>query len=147
MESYSRVLESLAFNIVARIDDLFYVDDLSRHSDQFVPFTKVGKITQQGSGMSYPTPYKTAFSMPRLSWGRLISPARGDESPYIESSKHSLHGFGFKRIGEEVKGTRRSLDSFSTTTRKLSASPSLESSSGSKGISSPRTDVSTTEDE
>ncbi|XP_057768614.1 rop guanine nucleotide exchange factor 7-like [Salvia miltiorrhiza] len=29
LESYSRVLESLAFNIVARIDDLMSVDDLS----------------------------------------------------------------------------------------------------------------------
>ncbi|XP_042494763.1 rop guanine nucleotide exchange factor 1-like isoform X2 [Macadamia integrifolia] len=30
LESYSRVLESLAFNIMARIDDLLYVDDASR---------------------------------------------------------------------------------------------------------------------
>ncbi|GKA24383.1 Rop guanine nucleotide exchange factor 5 [Tanacetum coccineum] len=30
LESYSRVLESLAYNIVARVDDLLYVDDLSK---------------------------------------------------------------------------------------------------------------------
>lgn len=30
LESYSRVMESLAFNIMARIDDLLYVDDASR---------------------------------------------------------------------------------------------------------------------
>ncbi|KAL8508981.1 hypothetical protein ACS0TY_016244 [Phlomoides rotata] len=144
LESYSRVLESLAFNIVARIDDLLYVDDLSRHSDQLMPFSKVGMITRKGSGISYPTPYKTAFSSPRMSWGNLMSPARGDASPYIESSKHSLHGFGFKRIFTDGKGKelRRNSDSFSSTTREVSASPSLESSSGSKGVSGPRTEES-----
>ncbi|KAJ6921147.1 LOW QUALITY PROTEIN: hypothetical protein NC651_014661 [Populus alba x Populus x berolinensis] len=30
MESYSRVMESLAFNIMARIDDLLYVDDATK---------------------------------------------------------------------------------------------------------------------
>ncbi|KAE8669938.1 Rop guanine nucleotide exchange factor 1 [Hibiscus syriacus] len=31
LESYSRVLESLAFNIMARIDDVLYVDDAIKH--------------------------------------------------------------------------------------------------------------------
>ncbi|KFK24615.1 hypothetical protein AALP_AA8G002200 [Arabis alpina] len=39
LESYSRVLESLAFNIVARIDDLLFVDDLTRHSTDQIPTT------------------------------------------------------------------------------------------------------------
>ncbi|CAL9228840.1 unnamed protein product [Arabidopsis halleri] len=39
LESYSRVLESLAFNIVARIDDLLFVDDLTRHSSDQIPTT------------------------------------------------------------------------------------------------------------
>lgn len=30
LESYSRVMESLAFNILARIDDLLYVDDATK---------------------------------------------------------------------------------------------------------------------
>ena len=30
LESYSRVLESIAFNLLARIDDLLYVDDATR---------------------------------------------------------------------------------------------------------------------
>ena len=30
LESYSRVMESLAFNIMARIDDLLYVDDATK---------------------------------------------------------------------------------------------------------------------
>jgi len=33
LESYSRVLESLASNIIARIDDLLNVDELSKQSD------------------------------------------------------------------------------------------------------------------
>lgn len=32
LESYSRVLESLAFNIIARIDDILYADDMVRRS-------------------------------------------------------------------------------------------------------------------
>jgi len=45
LESYSRVLESLASNIVARIDDVLYVDDLTKHSDQLSSLSKVGVIT------------------------------------------------------------------------------------------------------
>ncbi|GAV65457.1 PRONE domain-containing protein [Cephalotus follicularis] len=41
LESYSRVLESLAFNIVARIDDLLHVDDLTKHSEQFPSVSKL----------------------------------------------------------------------------------------------------------
>ncbi|PPD81801.1 hypothetical protein GOBAR_DD21252 [Gossypium barbadense] len=46
LESYSRVLESLAYNIVARIDDLIYVDDLTKYSENLssVP-TTVSLIT------------------------------------------------------------------------------------------------------
>ncbi|KAK6126022.1 hypothetical protein DH2020_040249 [Rehmannia glutinosa] len=101
LESYSRVLESLAFNIVARIDDLLYVDDLSKHSDQLVSISKVGVLNQKDTGIPLPfpsSPYKTAFSTPSYSPLLLISPANGNRSPYIESSKHSLHGFGLKRI-------------------------------------------------
>lgn len=153
LESYSRVLESLAFNIVARVDDLLYVDDLSKHSDHRVPFSKVGKITSKSiaSSLHIPTsPYKTALSTPSFSPLQLVSSARGDRSPYIESSKHHLHGFGLKRIltdytsvdgkGKVVGRNRRSLDSFSSTTREMSASLSLESSSSSKGIITPPTD-------
>lgn len=116
LESYSRVLESLAFNIVARIDDLLYVDDLSKHTDKLVPLPK------------------------------------GDRSPYIESSKHYLHGFGVKRIQRDDHMTANgkakvigrnigSLESFPSTMREMgAASPSLESSSSSRGIVSPATD-------
>ncbi|KAL8036673.1 hypothetical protein ABFX02_12G173700 [Erythranthe guttata] len=120
LESYSRVLESLAFNIVARIDDLLYVDDLSKHSDQLVSISKVGIINAQKSiGIALPisttTPYKTAFS----------SPYNVERSPYIESSKHSLHGFGLNR-----NLVRSSDDSFSISVKEISESPSTESSCG-----------------
>ncbi|MED6110274.1 Rop guanine nucleotide exchange factor 7 [Stylosanthes scabra] len=56
LESYSRVLESLASNIVARIDDVLYVDDLTKHSsDQFscLP-SKVGLSTHKNHILSLP---------------------------------------------------------------------------------------------
>ncbi|KAL5550221.1 hypothetical protein UlMin_000397 [Ulmus minor] len=99
LESYSRVLESLAFNIVARIDDLLSVDDLTKHSDQFPSISKVGMIAHKGS-YSRPvpnTPYKTAFSTPNFSPARLISPARGERSPFISSSKIPQRGLGAKK--------------------------------------------------
>ncbi|KAG8376965.1 hypothetical protein BUALT_Bualt09G0119200 [Buddleja alternifolia] len=142
LESYSRVLESLAFNIVARIDDLLYVDDLSKHSDQVVSISKVGMITHKT------TPYKTAFTTPTFSPLQLISPAKGDRSPYIESNKLSLRGFGVKRIltdylsvegkGKECSSNIKRSDSLSSTTQEILSSPSLESSRGSlkEGVSS-----------
>ncbi|XP_076943013.1 rop guanine nucleotide exchange factor 7-like [Bidens hawaiensis] len=77
LESYSRVLESLAFNITARIDDLLYVDDLARHSDKFSSMSNREVVTKAIVGKPYTvtTPYKTAFTTPSL------SPARFDNSP------------------------------------------------------------------
>ncbi|KAK4478518.1 hypothetical protein RD792_013995 [Penstemon davidsonii] len=149
LESYSRVLESLAFNIVARIDDLLYVDDLSKHSDQLVTISKVGTITHKSVGIALPvpsTPYKTAFTTPNFSPAQLISPLKGDlhRSPYIESSKLSLRGFGVKRIltdylsvdgkGKEVSNDITRLDSFSNDNGEVSVSvsSSFESSRCSK---------------
>lgn len=93
LESYSRVLESLAFNIVARIDDLLYVDDMTKHSDQFLSISKVGLVPHNSVGIPYAgpissTPYKTAFTTPR------ISPAKGERSAYLDTS----HGFGVKKV-------------------------------------------------
>ncbi|CAA0830535.1 Rop guanine nucleotide exchange factor 7 [Striga hermonthica] len=102
LESYSRVLESLAFNIMARIDDLIYVDDLSKHSGQLVSISKVGVIPHVGPTAGG-TPYKTAFGTPEFSPSPLIvSPAKayGLLSPYSSQSgkKHSVLGLGVKRI-------------------------------------------------
>ncbi|KAJ0765142.1 putative PRONE domain, Rop guanine nucleotide exchange factor [Helianthus annuus] len=69
LESYSRVLESLAFNITARIDDLLYVDDLARHSDKFSSMSNRDIVSKTivGKPYSVTTPYKTAFTTPTLS--------------------------------------------------------------------------------
>ncbi|XP_058751782.1 rop guanine nucleotide exchange factor 7-like isoform X2 [Vicia villosa] len=64
LESYSRVLESLASNIVARIDDVLYVDDLTKHSDEFSSLSKVGVIPRK----SISVPYKVVTNI--LSMGR-----------------------------------------------------------------------------
>ncbi|KZV53410.1 rop guanine nucleotide exchange factor 7-like [Dorcoceras hygrometricum] len=142
LESYSRVLESLAFNIVARIDDLLYVDDMSKHSDQVVSISKVGVITCESIGIplaASSTPYRTAFATPSFSPSQHISPVKIEESPpYIESSKLSLRGLGVKRIltdylsvdakGKEPSSSIRKSHPFSSRRREIPASLSVESS-------------------
>ncbi|OMO66453.1 Plant specific Rop nucleotide exchanger, PRONE [Corchorus capsularis] len=103
LESYSRVLESLAFNIVARIDDLLYVDDLTKHSDQFSSLARVGVIGQKSLSIPYSvpfasTPYRTAFTTPNFSPAPRVSPSKGDRSPYISSSKIPQRGVGVKKV-------------------------------------------------
>lgn len=121
LESYSRVLESLAFNIVARIDDLLLVDDLSKESDQLVAFPKIGTIS---------SPYRTALSTPSF-------------SPYIESSKHHLHGFGLKRIqgtdcaSVDGKGKILGRNMLTSVAMDMLEYESLETY---KGMISPKTD-------
>ncbi|MBA0701141.1 hypothetical protein Goari_022500 [Gossypium aridum] len=48
LESYSRVMESLAFNITARIDDLLYVDDATKQrasaTAELMPVNEPGQI-------------------------------------------------------------------------------------------------------
>ncbi|KAJ8570866.1 hypothetical protein K7X08_037838 [Anisodus acutangulus] len=154
LESYSRVLESLAFNIIARVDDLLYADDLNKHSDQFVPISKVGIIAHKSMGtpLSVPvngTPYKTAFTTPSFSPSQHISPAKGGErSKIFEGSKLSNRGFGVKKVltdylsidskGKDFSGSdfRRS-DSFSSTSQDVSATASTRSSECSREIVSP----------
>ncbi|XWS07690.1 hypothetical protein CRYUN_Cryun41cG0011500 [Craigia yunnanensis] len=109
LESYSRVLESLAYNIVARIDDLLYVDDLTKHSEKLsssVPTVSV--IAQKKVSIPYSvpvssTPYKTAITTPSFSPVPLISPAGGERTPFLKennnnNSKPHRCGFGVKRV-------------------------------------------------
>lgn len=103
LESYSRVLESLAFNIVARIDDLLYVDDLTRQSDN-IPSTSDVTIHKRALIPCIPssgTPYKSAFGTPKFSPGPLVAPAPAttDRTPSLHGScnKPPRRGFGVKR--------------------------------------------------
>ncbi|KAK0584997.1 hypothetical protein LWI29_021961 [Acer saccharum] len=104
LEGYSRVLESLAFNIVARIDDLLYVDDLTKHSDPLSTMTKVGLIAHKSVSIPYSvpllsTPYKTAFTTPSFSPAApLASPAKGERSPFRTSSKLPQRGLSVKKV-------------------------------------------------
>ncbi|KAE9618114.1 putative PRONE domain, WD40/YVTN repeat-like-containing domain-containing protein [Lupinus albus] len=103
LESYSRVLESLAFNMVARIDDVLYVDDLTKHSGQFSSISKVGVITHKTISVPYSapakcTPYKSTFATPNLSPAQVISPStKGSKSPLINSTNFHQRGVGVKK--------------------------------------------------
>ncbi|XP_023734151.1 rop guanine nucleotide exchange factor 7 [Lactuca sativa] len=121
LESYSRVLESLAFNIVARIDDLLYVDDLTNQSDNLpstadvIAHKRVPIPIIPSSG----TPYKSAFATPKFSPGPIVAPATTDRTPSLNGNSHKppRRGFGVKRAltnylaGEtKVKGNVQLLE-------------------------------------
>ncbi|KAJ9545655.1 hypothetical protein OSB04_025362 [Centaurea solstitialis] len=118
LESYSRVLESLAFNIVARIDDLLYVDNLTRQSEnpssttaEVIAHKRIPIPCVPSSG----TPYKSAFGTPKFSPGPIVPP--GDRTPSLNGNKLPRRGFGVKRAltsylaGEtKVKGNCQLLE-------------------------------------
>jgi hypothetical protein len=98
-------LESLAFNIVARIDDLIYVDELTRQSDSLSSTPKVSIIAQKKVGIPYSvsisgTPYGTAFTTPSFSPAPVSSPAKGERTPFLSfnNSKPPRRGLGVKRV-------------------------------------------------
>ncbi|KAL6977409.1 Rop guanine nucleotide exchange factor 5 [Sarracenia purpurea var. burkii] len=123
LESYSRVLESLAFNIVARIDDLLYVDDLTRHSNNL---STVSVIAHQHKRVpvqcSLPiisgTPHKIAFTAPNFSTTLLASPTRGERTPFPGGSNSNKpsppprHGFGVRRALTNYLGGETKVKSF-----------------------------------
>ncbi|CAN4077195.1 unnamed protein product [Withania somnifera] len=105
LESYSRVLESLAFRIVARIDDLLHVDDLTRQSDKLSSVPTVSVIAHKKASLPYAvplsgTPYRTALATPNFSPVPLISPARLERTPFLSANSNKLarRGFGVKRV-------------------------------------------------
>lgn len=102
LESYSRVLESLAFNIVARIEDLLYVDDINKQSDKLSSMNLVShkKASVPFSVPVSGTPYRSAYSTPSFSPAPLISPARGERTPFLSGywNKPPRRGFGVKRV-------------------------------------------------
>ncbi|GMI69745.1 hypothetical protein HRI_000643800 [Hibiscus trionum] len=129
LESYSRVLESLAFNIVARIDDLLYVDDLTKHSDSFSSPARVGATGRKSLSTPYSvpfssTPYRTAFTTPNFSPAHLVSPAKGERQQ---------HGMGVKKAlltdylsidlrDKEYSNTNKETKSGSSIARETTAS-------------------------
>ncbi|KAK9154375.1 hypothetical protein Sjap_001855 [Stephania japonica] len=120
LESYSRVVESLAYNIVSRIDDLLYVDDLTKNSDQLssaVSMIPQKRVTIQYSVPVSSTPYATASTTPSFSPASLISPvsAKKERTPFLNGNKHHHRGFGVKKVLIEYLGVDTSKDKNSGT--------------------------------
>ncbi|CAL5378029.1 unnamed protein product [Camellia sinensis] len=100
LESYSRVMESLAFNIMARIDDILYVDDATKQcavaeSKSFFSRGGLGGLPVQKRMSPSPfsiqhSPYTSAFATPTFcsSPPPVQSPGR---APQL-SSKSSIKG-------------------------------------------------------
>lgn len=101
---------------------MIYVDDLTKNSDKLSSVTTVSVITHKKVSIPYSvpvsgTPYKSAFSTPSYSPAPLISPARGERTPFLHN-KAQRRGFGVKRVlnnylGVETKaricGTEESI--------------------------------------
>lgn len=119
LESYSRVLESLASNIIARIDDLLYVDELSKQTDQKLPAgvaddgkiaCKNKKAAAMAPSPAYPVPASgTPYVTPSFSLAQLSSPSKIGRALLVDRRAH--HGRASKRSaladhggGPEVKG-------------------------------------------
>ncbi|KAJ0966910.1 hypothetical protein J5N97_023827 [Dioscorea zingiberensis] len=112
LESYSRVMESLAFNIIARIDDLIYVDDATRKSaatesvSLFNPGGLGGLPIQKRISPSpfsiHNTPYASPFATPTFCSSTPVigSPGRTQTS----RSKGGLLGQQDGKLGKPVAG-------------------------------------------
>nr|XP_043632333.1 rop guanine nucleotide exchange factor 7-like [Erigeron canadensis] len=106
LESYSRVLESLAFNIVARIDDLLYVDDLSRQSENRPSRVSTSTHKRVSVSTTSGSPYRPSFGTPKFSPGPLVSPAKADRTPFLTSNGNS------NKPPSRGCGVRRALTSY-----------------------------------
>ncbi|KAG0467633.1 hypothetical protein HPP92_019213 [Vanilla planifolia] len=110
LEAYSRVLESLAFNIIARIEDLFFVDDLAKNANQFSPVPTVEVVSQKG--VSIPclvpvlgTPYRSSHAPIRLSPAApLHCSTKGGKGPPSSTKKLQSRGFGVKKVLTDYLG-------------------------------------------
>lgn len=133
LECYSRVLESLASNIVARIDDLLNIDELNRHAEYLPPGDADRKIAcskavvppyQQVPASG--TPFVTAYATPSFSPSQLSSPSKKDRtSPAAGRRSHGNRVAAARKaltdhVGPEVKGmiivNRSAMIDVSTTT-------------------------------
>ncbi|CAA7061791.1 unnamed protein product [Microthlaspi erraticum] len=122
LESYSRVLESLAFNIVARIDDLLFVDDLTRHSSDQIPTTLGNNGNEALKKIALPVSTYTTPSYspakPELRSSIMVPPSPSRfKMPHSSSVKRVLTAYVTKnepRPKEEVSDERSSSPSSSS---------------------------------
>jgi hypothetical protein len=106
LESYSRVMESLAFNIMARIDDLLYVDDATKQRAAAVAAAESTSLyDQERFGCALP---KQKW-MSRSPFSIQHSPCA---SPFTLPAFHSSQKVGSpsKRTHHAVKNLRYALD-------------------------------------
>lgn len=79
---------------MARIDDLLYVDDLTKHSEKLSSVPTVSVIANKKGSIPYSlpvssTPYKTTITTSSFSPAPLISPARGERTPFLKENINS----------------------------------------------------------
>ncbi|CAN6205158.1 unnamed protein product [Urochloa humidicola] len=94
LESYSRVLESLAFNIIARIDDVIYVDDATKKSaaaESVSIFNRgVGVPVQKRISPSpfsiQNTPYASPFATPTFCSSTPVTGSPGRAQPPLNKN-------------------------------------------------------------
>lgn len=128
---------------MARIDDILYVDDLTRHSDKLSPSPAVNLIAQRKSCFPYSvpvssTPYGSAFSTPSFSPSpaSFISPARGDRTPFILNNIKSPHrGFGVRRVLNNYLGVEPKPKLSSGSMESIPSSTSSDGSDHPNGSS------------
>lgn len=94
LESYSRVLESLAFTIIARIDDVLYADDLVKRSFAPESLAKVGSIefssrSARSNGSKRFTSLSTTYATPSS-----ISPSCSPAVSPLRKTPNSPHEVG-----------------------------------------------------
>lgn len=141
LESYSRVLESMAYNIISRIDDLLYVDELTKHSDRFALVPTTGNMVSQQISRPFSvsvsgTPHKAAFGTPKFSPSvPLISPVRGERTPFLQNNnnnnvnnvnniKPQRRGFGVRRALSNYLGVETKTKTCANTTEVNGSNPS-----------------------
>jgi len=123
----------MAFNIVARIDDLLYVDDLTKHSDRFplapmVNMVSQKKVSQQLIVSVSDTQHKAKFGTPSYSPVPLISPSKGEITPFIHNNNNNIikpqrRGFGVKRVlSNYLGGEMKAAKIFSNSTHEVNSS-------------------------
>ena len=117
LESYSRVLESLASNIIARIDDLLNVDELSKLSDHLPAGGADGNIACKNSSSSKATavpasgtPYATAYATPSFSPAQLSSPSKIGRALLVDRRSHHAKGAGAKRTATSAASDRAGVE-------------------------------------
>lgn len=90
---------------MARIEDLLYVDDINKQSEKLSSMSLIShkKVSMPFHVPVSGTPFRSAYSTPSFSPAPLISPARGERTPFLggngngNCNKPPRRGLGVKR--------------------------------------------------